>query len=138
MKPNPSLSLLPRIQDVFFISIFVAALLVGQKMLNLDGDLPRHLLNGKYILENHKTPTTELFIYPYLNRLNVSHASEWLSDTLFYSIYLYADLAGLVVLAAVLLASTFTLLYRHLSTRLNLRIPTLAITAWGTVATSMN
>ena len=138
MKSNIPLRLLPRIQDIFFISIFVAVLLLGQRMLNLDGDFPRHLLTGKYILENRAIPTTELFIHPYLNEPNVSHASEWLSDVIFYITYLYAGLAGVVALSALLLASTFTMVYSNLSTRLSLRIPIFMIVAWGAIATSLN
>lgn len=107
-------------------------------MLNLDGDFPRHLLTGKYILENRTVPNTELFIHPYLNRHNVSHSSEWLSDVIFYAIYLYAGLAGVVALSAFLLASTFTLIYSNLSARLGLRIPVFIIVAWGALATSLN
>ena len=138
MKSNLPLRLLPRIQDIFFISIFVAALLLGQRMLNLDGDFPRHLLTGKYILENRTIPTTELFIHPYLNRPNVSHSSEWFSDVIFYVTYLYAGLAGVVALSALLIASTFTLIYSKLSTRLHLRIPVITVVAWGAIATSLN
>jgi len=138
MKKSFPLSFLPRIQDIFFISLFVAVLLLGHRMLNLDGDFPRHLLTGKYILENKTIPTTELFIHPYLNRPSVSHSSEWLSDVIFYAIYLYAGLVGVVVFCAFLLASTFTLIYNKLSTRLSLRIPVFIIVAWGTLATSLN
>ena len=132
------LRLVPRLQDIFFISLFVAVLLLGQRMLNLDGDFPRHLLTGKYIIENRTIPTTELFIYPYLNRPSVSHSSEWLSDVFFYTIYLYAGLAGVVALSAFLLASTFTVIYSNLSIRLNLRIPVFLMVAWGLLATSVN
>jgi hypothetical protein len=138
MSPSIRSRLLPRLQDIFFISFFLAILLLGGRMLNLDGDFPRHLLTGKYILENRTVPTTELFIHPYLNRHSVSHASEWISDLIFYSTYSIAGLAGVVVLSATVLASTFTLLYNKLSTRLNLRIPILVIVAWGAAATSLN
>jgi hypothetical protein len=138
MKSNLALRLLPRIQDIFFISLFAAVLLLGQRMLNLDGDFPRHLLTGKYILENRIIPTTELFIHPYLNQPNVSHASEWLSDLIFYALYLYTGLAGVIAFSALLLASTFTLIYGKLSTRLNLRIPIFILVAWGAIATSLN
>jgi hypothetical protein len=107
-------------------------------MLNLDGDFPRHLLTGKYILENRTVPTTELFIHPYLNQPSVSHSSEWLSDVIFYTIYIYAGLAGVVAFSALLLASTFTMVYSNLSKRLSLRIPIFIIVAWGAVATSLN
>jgi hypothetical protein len=138
MKSNLSLRFLPRIQDVFFISLFMAVLLLGQRMLNLDGDFPRHLLTGKYILNYRAIPRTELFIHPYLNHPNASHASEWLSDVIFYSTYIYTGLAGVVVLSALIIASTFTLIYSKISTRLNLRIPVFIIVAWGAVASSMN
>ena len=138
MKKILPLQFLPRIQDIFFMAVFVAVLLLGQRMLNVDGDFPRHLLTGRYILENRTVPTTELFIHPYLNRPNVSHSSEWLSDVIFYITYLYAGLAGVVALSAFLLASTFTLLYSKLSLRLGLRIPVLMIVAWGAIATSLN
>ena len=136
MKSNHLLQFLPRMQDIFFISLFIAVLLLGQRMLNLDGDLPRHLLTGKYILETRSFPTTELFIYPYFGQPYVPH--EWLTDVIFYEVYTYAGLAGLVALCALLIASTFTVLYSMLSTRINLRIPILMIVAWGAIATSLN
>jgi hypothetical protein len=138
MKSNYLLQFMPRMQDIFFISLFIAVLLLGQRMLNLDGDFPRHLLTGKYILENRTIPAVELFIYPYLNRPNISHSSEWLSDVIFYITYLYTGLAGVVAVSACLLAFTFTLIYSTLSKRHSLRIPIFVIVAWGAIATSLN
>ncbi|HSO14155.1 MAG TPA: hypothetical protein VLT51_17390 [Anaerolineales bacterium] len=46
--------LLPRLQDVFFLVIFLMVLIFGSRMLNLDGDLPRHLAAGRLILECKK------------------------------------------------------------------------------------
>jgi hypothetical protein len=136
MKSNLALRLLPKLQDIFFISIFIAVLLLGQRMLNLDGDLPRHLLTGKLILETRAFPTAEPFIYPYLGQPYVPH--EWLTDVIFYITYTYAGLAGLVALSALLIASAFTFLYSKLSTRLSLRLPIFMIVTWGAIATSIN
>ncbi len=105
-------------------------------MLNLDGDLPRHLLTGRYILQNHIIPTTEIFVYPYLNQRYVPH--EWLTDVLFFLIYSRLGLAGLVTLSALLMATTFTTLYNKLSNTLNLRIPILVLICWGAIVTSIN
>jgi hypothetical protein len=91
---------------------------------------------GRYVLQNQTIPTTELFIYPYLGQPYVPH--EWLTDVLFYLIYSYWGWAGLVLLAALLLATKFTLLYRGLSERLQLRLPVLILVAWGAIATSLN
>ena len=136
MKPNIPLQFLPKIQDIFFISIFIAVLMLGQRMLNLDGDLPRHLLTGKYILATRSFPTSEPFIHPYLNRPYVPH--EWLTDVIFNIIYTYAGLAGIVAFSAFLVACAFSILYSKLSTRLSLRIPIFMIVAWGAIATSLN
>jgi len=134
MKIKPFL--LPRLQDVFFLIVFLAVLIFGQRMLNLDGDLPRHLLTGKLILQTGKVPTTEPFIFPYEGRLYVSH--EWLSDVILYLVQLVSGEAGVVLLAGILLASTFSILYSYSSSRVGLRIPVFLITAWGAAATSIN
>lgn len=136
MKLISPLQLLPRLQDIFFIAIFGAVLSLGQRMLNLDGDLPRHLLMGKYILQYKTIPTTELFIHPYLNQAYVPH--EWLSNLLFYILYSSWGPAGLVLIAALLLAAAFSILYSRLSTQLDLRIPVLILVTWGAMATSLN
>jgi hypothetical protein len=136
MKSNRQTWLLPKLGDTFFAAIFVAVLMLGTQMLNLDGDLPRHLLMGKYILQNLDVPTTELFIYPYLNQPYIPH--EWLTNVIFYIIYSNWGFAGLVLLSALLLATTFTVLYDRLSTWLDLRLPVLLLMAWGVAATSLN
>ncbi|MDI6768365.1 MAG: hypothetical protein QMD04_01660 [Anaerolineales bacterium] len=136
MKTKISASILPRLQDVLFLSIFLAVLALGQRMINMDGDLPRHLLTGKLILQTGTIPTTELFVYPYEGRVYVSH--EWLADIVFYLIYNYVGLAGIVILSAILLASTFSLLYASLASRLDIRIPVLFLVAWGAATTSLH
>ena len=127
---------LPRLQDLLFISIFVAALLLGPRMLNMDGDLPRHLLTGQFILETKTIPTTEPFAYPYQGKPYVSH--EWLTDIIFYLIYKLSGLTGIAFLSALLLATTFFLLYAYSSSQFYLRLPTLFLITWGAAVTSLN
>jgi hypothetical protein len=129
-------ALLPRLSAILFVLIFLSVLSLGPKMLNIDGDLPRHLLMGKYILQNRSVPSVEVFIHPYLNQPYTVH--EWLTAVLFYLIYANWGLAGLVVFSALLLATTFTLLYRHVSQNLNLRLPVLLLIVWGAGASSVN
>ncbi len=121
---------------MFYAALFAAALLLGGRMLNLDGDLPRHLRMGEIILASKKVPQVELFVYPYLNRPYVQH--EWLMSVVFYSAQRLAGLAGVTALAAFLLASAFTLLYADLSARLEARLPVLILVAWGALASSLN
>ncbi|MCZ2126306.1 MAG: hypothetical protein LC099_00845 [Anaerolineales bacterium] len=133
---NRSLKYLPRLQDVFFIALFLAVLALGSRMINLDGDLPRHLTFGGLILSERHIPPTEPLIYPYENRPYTSH--EWLSQTLYAWVYSVGGLPALVLVAALLLSTTFYLLYAYLVERFSLRLPTLFIVAWGAVASSLN
>lgn len=136
MKTLSRISLLPRIQDIFFIALFFAALALGNRMLNLDGDLPRHLLMGKYILQTGSVPTTEKFIHPYLNRYYVSH--EWLAAVILYGIYFFTGLRGIVIFSAFTLASTFFLIYQSITARFQTRLAAFLLVAWGALATSLN
>jgi hypothetical protein len=131
-----ALKFLPRLQDIFFIALFFAILLLGNRMINLDGDLPRHLTFGRLILSEQKIPPTEPLIYPYEDRPYTSH--EWLSQVTYQAVYSVAGLPGLVLLAALLLSTTFFILYQYLVQRFSLRLPILFIIGWGAVATSLN
>jgi hypothetical protein len=133
---NLSQKFMPRLQDIFFIALFISILLLGNRMINLDGDLPRHLLFGKIILAERQIPAVEPLIYPYENRPYVSH--EWLSQVIYQAVYSVSGLPGLVLLAATLLSSTFLITYSYLVKRLSLRLPVLFIVAWGAFATSLN
>lgn len=134
--PNRILPWLPQLRDILFFAIFLAVLALGPRMLNMDGDLPRHLLTGRFVLDTRSIPTVEPFAYPYEGRAYVSH--EWLADVLFYLIQNTFGLAGLVLLAAILLASTFTLIYSHASARVDSRLPVLILVLLGAAATSLN
>ena len=137
MKPSLSFTrVLPKTKDIFYMSLFFSALMLGQRMINLDGDLPRHILMGKYILEHRNIPTVELFIHPYLNQTYVPH--EWLTDVIYALLYTRWGTAGIVIFCAFLLAVTFTILYDNLTNKLNLRLPVLLLIAWGAGATSLN
>jgi hypothetical protein len=133
---NLSGKFLPRLGDIFFAALFTAILLLGGRMINLDGDLPRHLTFGRLILAERTIPATEPLIYPHENRPYVSH--EWLSQVIYQAVYSVAGLPGLVLLSAVLLSSTFFIIYSYLVKRLSLRLPVLFIVAWGAFATSLN
>jgi hypothetical protein len=133
-KPVPSY--LPHLRDILFFATFLAVLALGPRMLNMDGDLPRHLLTGRFILETRSIPHLEPFAYPYEGRAYVSH--EWLADVIFYLIQSTFGLAGLVLLAAPLLATTFTVVYSYTSARFDVRLPALLLVLWGAGVTSLN
>lgn len=130
------LNLIPKIDDIVFLAIFVATLLLGQRMVNIDGDLPRHILTGKSILLSGKLPYTEPFVYPYEAQQYTSH--EWLTDIVFYLVFNTLGLEGLILLAAIILATAISMLQSSLSRTTGMYIPVLFLTLWGCAITSIN
>jgi hypothetical protein len=78
-------------------------------MLNIDGDLLRHILMGKVVLETGTPPTQEIFSYPYENRSYIPH--EWLAGVIYYAVFFMLGLNGVVLLASILIAATFGVIY---------------------------
>ena len=128
--------LLPGFVDFFFIIVFLGALVTGPKMLNIDGDLPRHLLMGKYVLETGWPPTQEIFAYPYEGQTYVSH--EWLAGILLYLSYVLFDLNGVVLLASLLIAATFTILFSEAVRQNGEIVPNFLLIFFGASVTSIH
>lgn len=129
-------SLLPRLDTLLFILLFFSVLAGGLQLLNTDGDLPRHLLMGKYVLENGMPPRTEIFAYPYAGREYIPH--EWLAGVLFHLAYLLFNLNGVVFLAGILISGTFTLIYNRATTNNLERLLSFVLILLGAVVTSIH
>ena len=127
---------IPRLQDILFLSIFVAAIALGPRMLNTDGDLPKHLSIGKYVVQGHLPPINDIFSYTRYGTPFAPH--KWLSGVLFYLSYLLFDERGIVILSAFSLALTFTLIYTDAVSRARLRLPLLLLVLWGAAASSLH
>jgi hypothetical protein len=127
---------IPRLQDILFFSIFVAGIAIGPRMLNMDGDLPKHLSIGKYIVQGHLPPINDIFSYTRFGAPFAPH--KWLSGVLFYLSYLLFDERGIVILSTVCLALTFTLLYTDAVSRTRIRLPLLVIVLWGAAVSSLH
>ncbi|MFT3895647.1 MAG: hypothetical protein QM730_28835 [Anaerolineales bacterium] len=80
-------------------------------MLNTDGDIGRHITIGSYILEHWKIPTHDLFSHTMQGQFLVPH--EWLAQVAFAAVYKIANLGGVVFLVSLVIALTFTLVFRR-------------------------
>lgn len=128
--------LLPGLGDILFAAIVIAVIFLGPRMLNIDGDLPKHLTIGKYILQGNAPPITDIFSH---TRYGVPFAPhKWLSGVLFFIAYSLFDERGIVLLSGILLATTFTLIYADSVARTRVHIATLGITIWGAAASSLH
>ncbi|MBI3163444.1 MAG: hypothetical protein HYZ24_02085 [Chloroflexi bacterium] len=126
----------PRLRDVLFFGIFIAAILLGPRMLNMDGDLPRHLAIGKFVLQGNPPPTEDIFSH---TRTGVPFAPhKWLSGVLFYLAYLANGEIGIVLLSALALALTFTLIYEDRSKHAGLNLTVMILVVLGAGVSSLH
>jgi hypothetical protein len=127
---------LTRLGNILFLLLFVSVLAGGPQLLNTDGDLPRHLLMGKYVLEIGAAPTIENFAYPYAGREYIPH--EWLAGVIFYLAYLAFDLNGVVLLAGILIGATFIIISMRASANSKEPLLSFMLVLLGAVATSIH
>jgi len=73
--------LLPGLGDILWIAAFAGVIGLGPRMLNIDGDLGRHLTIGANILDSGRIPTVDLFSHTMLGQPLTPH--EWLAQVIF-------------------------------------------------------
>ena len=108
-------SFLPRVSTILFSLLFICAVWIGPRMMNMDGDLGRHLTVGNYILTHASIPTRDLFSYTMQGQPFTPH--EWLSEVLFALAFRALGFNGVVVLSALLIATTFWLIFKEMIRR---------------------
>jgi hypothetical protein len=133
---NPAINSFPSLRDILFISIFCAAILLGPRMLNMDGDLQRHLAIGKFVLQGNLPPVNDIFSHTRFGSPFAPH--KWLSGVLFYISYFLFEEKGIVVLSGILIAATFSLIYSDNVERTQLRIPNFLLVTWGAAISSLH
>lgn len=101
--------ILPKVRDLIFLIVLISVLLLGQRMMNIDGDLGRHLTIGQYIIETRSIPVNDLFSHTMYGENLTPH--EWLAQVIFGSFYKAMGLPGVVLVCGLILAITFSLLF---------------------------
>ncbi len=102
---------LPSLSSLFFFLVFFGALGLGPRMMNVDGDLGRHLTIGAYILDHRTIPLQDIFSHTMSGVELTPH--EWLSQVLFALSYRWLGLNGPVYLAALVIALAISLSFRQ-------------------------
>jgi hypothetical protein len=104
--------LFPSLSDVVFCTTLLLLFLMAEGATSLlkDSDTGWHIRTGQWILQHHAVPRQDLFSFskpgePWF-------AWEWGSDVLFALVHQYAGLAGVALLAGVVIALLYALLYR--------------------------
>lgn len=99
----------PRIEYIFLAAVFWGIVASGPRILNFDGDLPRHILIGNLILQTGRVTTTDVFSFRTVGYPSFPH--EWLSQVMFAIAYNWLGLDGIVLLTAVVLILSWCLVY---------------------------
>lgn len=118
-KPPFAFRLLPSLTDIAFLMpiLFLFARMGGVKTLLSDCDTGWHIRTGEWIVSNHQVPSRDFFSFtkpgaPW-------YAWEWLSDVVFAWLNSHGGLATVVVASILIIATTFTLLFRLTLRRAN-------------------
>ncbi len=79
--------------------------MLGPRVLNMDGDLGRHITVGEYIIDSGKIPVRDIFSYTMLGKPFTPH--EWLAEVAFAFINLWQGLTGVVLLTGFVIGLTW-------------------------------
>jgi hypothetical protein len=133
---KPTRFFLPRIEYILFAAIFWGIIASGPRILNFDGDLPRHILTGNLILQTHRISTTDIFSFRTVGYPSFPH--EWLSQVIFAVAYDLLGLDGIVLLTALVIMLTWGLVYRQAMWNSNSFFSALLITILGVGASQIH
>ena len=127
---------LPRIEYILLIGIFWGIVANGPKILNFDGDLPRHILTGNLILQTHSVSTTDIFSFRTVGYPSYPH--EWFSQVIFAIAYDWLGLDGIVLLTALIVMLTWGIVYRQAIYKSNSFFSALVMTLLGVGASQIH
>jgi hypothetical protein len=100
--------LFPQVRDFLFAFIFFLVIYTGPHLFG-DGDPGRHITYGGIILQQHTIPTQDFFSYSLPGAAFVPH--EWLAALLYTLAYKAMGFNGMVLLAAALITTAFTIVF---------------------------
>ena len=117
-------------------AIFWGIVANGPRILNFDGDLPRHLLTGNLILQTRRVATTDIFSFRTTGYPSYPH--EWLSQVVFALAYDWLGLDGIVLLTALIVMLTWGIVYRQAMHKSKSFLLALALTALGVAVSQIH
>lgn len=127
---------IPRLQDILFIGIFFFVCTQGFRLLNGDGDLGRHITIGNYVLDNWIVPTRDIFTHTMAGSELVPH--EWLAGIVYALATRLLGLNGDVIVAGIVIASAFTIVYRQTVDRGVFRLAAFGVVALAVLASFLH
>lgn len=132
-----AVKLLPSLTDFAFLMpiVFLFGRMNGLKMLLGDCDTGWHIRTGEWILAHHGVPTHDIFSFSKPD--GAWFAWEWLTDVIWAFLNSHGGLATVAAVAILLIATTFTLLFRLVRRKSN-AVVAIMITMTAAVASSIH
>jgi len=136
-KSQVAVKLLPSMTDFAFLMpiFFLFGRMNGLKTLLSDCDTGWHIRTGEWILAHHGVPTHDIFSYSKPD--GAWYAWEWLTDIIWAFLNSHGGLATVATVGILLIAFTFTLLFRLVRRKSN-AIVAILITMTAAVASSVH
>jgi hypothetical protein len=133
---NLSRLLLPRLDVILLMALFWGVAASGPRILNFDGDLPRHLVVGQLIRERRSIPLTDEFSFRTEGFASIPH--EWLSQVVFSTAYELLGLGGVVLLTALIVTAVWSIVFHEANRRAKSLFISLFLTALGFAASMIH
>jgi hypothetical protein len=129
--------MLPSLTDFAFLMpiFFLFGRMNGLKTLLSDCDTGWHIRTGEWILAHHGVPTHDIFSYSKPD--GAWYAWEWLTDIIWAFLNSHGGLATVATVGMLLIAFTFTLLFRLVRRNSNVLVA-IVITMTAAVASSVH
>ena len=105
----------PSIGDVLFLTVFSVAMLLGGGLINRDGDLGRHILFGRSIINDGVIPSVDVYSHTMFGAELIPHS--WMSQAVFATAERWLGFDGIGLVTAALIALPWMVLYRWLVRR---------------------
>jgi len=96
-----------KILIILSLSLFIGSIII-QKIRSFD--IWWHLKTGEYIINNGFIPQFDIFSYTVFTHTWINH--QWLADVLFFLVFDCFGINGLILLKAIVLGATFTILFK--------------------------
>lgn len=128
--------LLPTFANLVWILVFFAVLISGPRMMNADGDLGRHLTIGGYILDQGVIPLRDIFSHTMAGQSLTPH--EWLAQVLFALADRALGLDGVILLCALVLATTFRFVFVRARKESQALLPAILAVLLAVIASTMH
>ncbi|MFH1186473.1 MAG: hypothetical protein V1755_15795 [Chloroflexota bacterium] len=128
--------LLPRLGDFLFVCVFAGCMLLGQRMLNIDSDLGRHLVLGTHMIESLSIPVRDVLSFTMPGDPRPPY--EWLAQIVFAATHRLLGIDGVILLTSSVIASAFLLAFLDGRERSGSPLIALVLAVWAAAASSLH